>query len=79
MEEVTLGTRGTLGCHAPTHTVKPDVNIVLKMMALSFPTNEMSLINSKFWSIICEQASKKDKSDKDIETTVSQVLTGHMY
>ena len=38
MEEVTLGTRGTLGCHAPTHTVKPDVNIVLKMMALYFPT-----------------------------------------
>ena len=78
MEEVTLGTRGTLGCHAPTHTVKPDVNIVLKMMAL-FSHNEMSLINSKFRSIICEQASKKDKSDKDIETTVSQVLTGHMY
>ena len=37
VEEVTLGTRGTLGCHAPTHTVKPDVNIVLKMMALYFP------------------------------------------
>ena len=44
-----------------------------------FSHNEMSLINSKFRSIIREQASKKDKSDKDIETTVSQVLTGPMY